>query len=467
MKTLEPAAAGANLQPAGPKKGGFTPMTAMTQPGYSAPAGGTLGPEGPSAGAASAPQRSLTLATSRLQGKRAAMVVFSHYPGDPRPRRAADALMKEGMSVDMICLAEDDAPRREVVDGLHVYRLPVTRRRLGKLVYAYQYSAFILMSALMVARLHFSRRYDLVYVHNMPDVLVLSGIVPKLLGSKVILDLHDPMPELMTTIFNLDEGSLSVRIIKELEKWSIGFADQAITVNIACKRIFSARSCPPEKVGVVMNAPDGSIFPLREPRLNTVSSAQPNKKPFVMMYHGSLVERNGVDLAIDGLEKVRKVLPNAELRICGPETPFLNKVMEVVREKGLQDAVQYRGKKTLEQLVPEIEACDVGVIPNQRNKFTQINTPTRIFEYLALGKPVIAPRTAGIQDYFEDDALVYFDPGNADDLAEKMNYVCANPVQAFETAKRGQQIYLTHTWRREKQTLVDLVGGVFQGEPAR
>ena len=435
-------------------------MTAMTQPVYSAPSSGSLQAEVPSGGAVPTPERSLTLATSRLQGKRAAMVVFSHYPGDPRPRRAADALMKEGMSVDMICLAEDNAPRREVVDGLHVFRLPVTRRRLGKLVYAYQYSAFILMSALLVARLHFSRRYDLVYVHNMPDVLVLSGIVPKLLGSKVILDLHDPMPELMTTIFNLDEGSLSVRIIKELEKWSIGFADQAITVNIACKRIFSARSCPPEKVGVVMNAPDGAIFPLREPRAKAPST-QNDAKPFVMMYHGSLVERNGVDLAIEGLEKVKKSLPGAELRICGPHTPFLDRVMETIRTKGLQDAVDYRGKKSLEQLVPEIDACDVGVIPNQRNMFTHINTPTRIFEYLALGKPVIAPRTPGIQDYFKEDELFFFEPGNVDDLVEKIRYVASHPREAAETAARGQQVYLNHTWRRERQKLVDLVGGVF------
>ena len=55
------------------------------------------------------------------------------------------------------------------------------------------------------------RRYDLVYVHNMPDILVLCSLVPKAIRAKVILDMHDPMPELMTTIFNLDKDRLSVR----------------------------------------------------------------------------------------------------------------------------------------------------------------------------------------------------------------------------------------------------------------
>src|SRR5439155_24815829 len=54
--------------------------------------------------------------------------------------------------------------------------------------------------------------------------------------------------------------------------------------------------------------------------------------------------------------------------------------------------------------------CDVGIIPNRRSIFTEINFPTRIFEYLARGKPVIAPLTTGIGDYFSKDELVVFNP---------------------------------------------------------
>ena len=60
---------------------------------------------------------------------------------------------------------------------------------------------------------------------------------------------------------------------------------------------------------------------------------------------------------------------------------------------------------------------DIGVIPNRRSIFTEINTPTRIFEYLSQGKPVIAPRVPGIVDYFGPEDLVFFELGDADDLA--------------------------------------------------
>lgn len=405
----------------------------------------------------SMPARALANSASPiLKGKRVAMVSFSPYPADPRPRRAAEALLKEGMTVDFICLGDDTAPRRETSNGLDVLRLPVKHRRGGKFSYAYQYSSFILAAAAILAVRALRRRYDLAYVHNMPDVLVVSALVPKILGAKVILDQHDPMPELMTTIFNLDKASFSVRLMEYLEKWSIARANLVITVNVACKRIFGERSCRPDKIGVVMNAPDGDIFGFQKPRQRPAGD-EAAKRPFVMMYHGSIVERNGLDLAVAALARVRESIPTAELRIYGRRTAFLDEVLADARNQGLEERVHFCGPRRLEDLVHEIEGCDVGIIPNQRNAFTDINTPTRIFEYLALGKPVIAPRTPGILDYFSPESLFFFEAGNAEDLAGVIERVAANPGASAAVAERGQEIYHAHSWAEERRTLVGLV----------
>jgi glycosyltransferase involved in cell wall biosynthesis len=394
-----------------------------------------------------------------LQGKRVAMATFSSYPGDPRPRRAADALLEEGMSVDLICLGDEKAREREIQKRLNIVRLPIRHRRGGTLSYAYNYSAFIFACASILATRSVRRRYDLVYVHNMPDILVISSLLPKALGAKVLLDLHDPMPELMTTIFNLQKNSPSVRLIERLEKWSIARADLVLTVNVACERIFTSRSCPPEKIRVVMNSPDDQIFPFRTPQLREWAHGS-STKPSVIMYHGSLVERNGLDLAVDALAKVRETFPAAELRICGSKTPFLERVMEKVRNRCLEKCVHYLGPKSLEDLVTEIEDCDVGIIPNHRSAFAEINTPTRIFEYLAMGKPVIAPRAAGICDYFDDRSLVFFELGNAEDLARRIEYVFSHPTEVVEIVRRGQEIYRDHSWPAERRRLTGLVAGL-------
>ena len=367
------------------------------------------------------------------------------------------------MTVDFVCLGDEKLPKRESSNGLSVRRLEIEHRRGGPLSYAYQYSAFILASASILAVRSLRRRYDLIYVNNMPDVLIVSALLPKILGAKVILDQHDPMPELMTTIFNLDKNSFAVRVIRYIEKWSIARANLVITVNVACKRIFAKRSCRPEKIGIVMNAPDERIFGAQPPAPQLSKDAAAAKR-FVIMYHGSIVERNGLDLAVDAFARVRQAIPFAELRIYGRKTPFLERVMEDVRSRGLTDGVRYMGPKSLEQLVPEIEACDLGIVPNHHSAFAEINTPTRIFEYLSLGKPVIAPRALGISDYFNDGSLLFFDLGSAEDLARKIEYARSHPEEVREITIRGQEVYREHCWQRERERLIGLVAGLLGGK---
>lgn len=398
---------------------------------------------------------------SSLKGKRMAAVSFSPFPGDPRPRRAAEAFMSAGMAVDVICLAEGGRPGKESFKGIAIDRVSIRKSRGLTWAYLWQYCSFLVIVFLKLAIRSLRTRYDIVHIHNMPDVLVFTALVPKLLGSKVILDLHDPMPELMRTIFGFAKDSSAVKWMARLEKWSIAFSNRVITVNRACEQLFASRSCKPEKVYVIMNAPDEKIFNYVPARQRKEGSAKADS-PFVIMYHGTIVERNGLDLAVDALKKVRQAIPAAKLRVYGPRTPFLDKVLQGLPERQLEKAVQYCGPRRLEELVQAIDECDVGVIPNKRSIFAEINTPTRIFEYLALGKPVVAPRAHGIEAYFNKDSLVMFELGNVDDLAMRLIWVATHPEEALEAARRGQVIYKEHAWSREKEKLLGLAASLLQ-----
>jgi glycosyltransferase involved in cell wall biosynthesis len=397
--------------------------------------------------------------TRRLRGKRAAVLLFSYYPSDSRPRRATEAMAAQGVDVDLICLRDSDRePAHETYGNIHVTRVRLKRQRGGRLAYIGQYAAFMLISFFYLGWKSLRRHYDLVHVHNMPDVLVFSAIVPKRLGAKVILDLHDPMPELMQTIFKLPAESFSVMILKRLERWSIRFADLVLTVNVACKKIYSSRSCQPRKIQVIINSPDDDLFPLQPVDACAVNGKNGNRSdPFVILYHGSLVHRNGFDLAVESLEKVRQTIPSIRLHVCGDRTDFFEKVMELARQRELDTYVDYLGIRNIKQIVEAIKDCDLGIIPNHRNVFTEINTPTRIFEYLALAKPVIAPRTRGIQDYFGDNDLIFFESGDADDLARKIEFAYSNPSNVAKTVRRGQAVYLSHTWSRERGILLNSI----------
>ena len=412
----------------------------------------TVSPEAESTPAGSNGSRSIQL--TRLRGKRAAVLLFSYFPSDARPRRAAEALAREGMIVDVFCLRRDETePPRESIGGINLFRFRLRRHRGSKLRYVAQYSSFVLRCFARLALRSFSHRYDLVHVHNMPDVLVFSALVPKALGARIILDLHDPMPELMQTIFELEESSRSVRLLKRLEKWSIGFADLAVTVNLACKRIYTSRGCPPDKMIVVMNAPDEDIFQFQTPHSHGSNGHEPTR-PFSILYHGSLVPRNGLDLAVEALEIAKERIPEARLLICGESSSFFEEVMASAGRRGLRDRIDYVGMKDHRGIVEAIRQCDLGVVPNQRNKFTDINTPTRIFEYLSLGKPVVAPRTLGIEDYFGKDNLLFFEAGDSEDLARKIEFAYFNREETTHCVERGQEVYLANNWSRQRARLI-------------
>jgi len=391
-----------------------------------------------------------------LRGKRAAIVLYSYYATDPRPRREAEALQRAGMEVDVICLRPDaSSPGRQTLNGVTVFQMPLKRRRSGKLVYMAQYAWFLTCAFFTLSVRNFRQRYHLVHVHNMPDFLVFSALLPRLTGAKLILDLHDPMPELFRSIYDLPEDHFIVRWLKKMERHSIGFADLVLTPNLAFKELFTSRSCPSGKIETVMNSPETSIFdPDKFPHVN----GQPVKnKPFVLMYHGLIVERHGLDLAIQAVDRLRSRIPGLQLHMYGEPTDYSRKMMELVRELKLEDFVYAHGFKPLDEIARDISQIDLGVIPNRLSSFTQINFPTRIFEYLAMHKPVMVPATKGISDYFNNDEILFFEAGNVENLAAKIEWAYQHPVEVQKLMERGRKIYDQHCWNLEEDKLVDLV----------
>jgi glycosyltransferase involved in cell wall biosynthesis len=211
-----------------------------------------------------------------------------------------------------------------------------------------------------------------------------------------------------------------------------------------------------------MSSPEEEIFREQEPSWLS-STGRDLSKPFVIMYHGSLVERHGLDLAVTALRKIRPAIPCAELRIYGRSTPFLEDLMDAVRKSEVSEVVRYIGPKSLEKIAEAIGQCDLGIIPNRRSIFTEINTPTRIFEYLSQGKPVVAPQARGILDYFSPQDLVLFELGNADDLAEKILYVFKNPEEVRKMIDRGQEVFRAHNWSNERLRFLNLVDDLLNG----
>lgn len=392
-----------------------------------------------------------------LEKVNTAVVLYSYYASDPRPRREAETLNKAGAEVDVICLRKDHSElTQENLNGVNIFRIPLKRRRSGKLVYILQYAGFWLASFFLLSFWSIKKRYKLVHVHNMPDFLVFSALIARFRGAKVILDLHDPMPELFQSIFGLNENHFIVRWLKKMERLSIRFADQVITPNIAFKKLFTARGCPQSKIQTVMNSPEAEIFqPGEKPQVNGCQTAK--QKSFALMYHGLIVERHGLDLAVEAIAQLKSRIPGIRLDLYGDSTDYLEKILALAHKLDLKDAIHFHGFKSLNEIAEDISKTDLGLVPNRLSVFTEINFPTRIFEYLAMNKPVIVPSTRGIRDYFNEDEILFFTPGDANDLAKKIEWAYQNPSALQRLLENGRRVYDKNCWKLEQKKFLGMV----------
>jgi glycosyltransferase involved in cell wall biosynthesis len=383
--------------------------------------------------------------------KKVLMVVYSYFPQDVRPRREAEALINARYTVDIICLRLTDQTKFENIYGVNTYRVNLSKSRSSRRKYVFLYTSFFIRSFFLLSGLYLKNRYAVIHVHNMPDFLVFLSVIPKLFGSKVILDLHDPTPEMLITKFAEDRDSWLTKILKWQEKVSVRFAHKIITTNKSFLDKFISRGCPPEKINIVMNSPQESIFN----QFVNKSKNKSDEDKFVVMYHGIIIKRYGFEELVNAVNLLKEKIPGIEFRVFG-DGEDLSLFLEMVKRLKLDNVIKYFGLVSVEKIAEIIPECDIGVIPNRLGPFTQINLPTRIFEYLHMKKPVVVPRTQGIKDYFDEESIFYFNAGNAEDLAKVIFNIYSNPGKALEVLNKGYEIYQRHKWESQSKNLINI-----------
>lgn len=394
---------------------------------------------------------------------RVCFVRHSFYPSELNVKREAEALLREGFDVNVICLRGENEPSCENVGGVDVYRMPIGHRR-GKISrYLFEYNAFFLLASIKLISLQMRRSLQFVQVNTMPDYLVFTALLPRLFGAKVILHMHEPMPELFRTLFPKRYHAPFVTLIKLFERLSLGFADRVLTVTREMRDNFGRRGADINKVTVVVNVPDDELFRMDSYRhvleeLASVKKEEHRRGVFRIVTHGTIEERYGLDLILKAMVRLNEKLPGLEFHVLG-QGDYVDDFLVLAQQLKLQDKVHYKGFLPFDEMIREILAADVGVVPMKKNPYSILVHTNKMYEYIALEKPVIASRLGAVASYFSDDSLVYFEPDSDEDLSEKIYWVYAHPEELAGRVRRASEIYETYRWDREKKKYL----GVYQG----
>jgi glycosyltransferase involved in cell wall biosynthesis len=380
------------------------------------------------------------------------MAAYTNYRRDPRVKREAESLVEAGHRVVFLARRQPGEPDRETIAGVDVIKTPgLTNSRMSVAGYVIEYAIFCVAIALHLLR--HPLRYQLVHINNMPDFLVFGAFLPRLLGRPVILDVHDLMPELYREKFGAGRSTRLIRLLEVQERWAGRFASAVLTVEDRLKTILSGRGIESDKIHVLMNLPNENIF---RPRPSPPPKAA--DAPFVIVYHGTLARRLGLDVAIEAVARARDRIPRMELRIIGAGEER-ERLLELRERLGLQQTVTFsEGFVPVEQIPGLIADADIGLIPLRISGGTDIMLPTKLLEYVSMGIPCVTPRTGTIARYFDESMVQFFEAENVDSLADAIVSLQRDPQRRAglareATAKFGQK----YRWSEHKKVYVQLV----------
>jgi glycosyltransferase involved in cell wall biosynthesis len=389
---------------------------------------------------------------------RLCMVVHGEYPGDVRVARETRAAVAAGFAVDVVATRAAGEAAVESLAGVTVHRLPVVRRRgAGSARFLSEYLAFTILATLRVARIALRRRLDVVQVHNPPDFLIAAGLLPRLLGGRVVLDVHDLSSDMFSMRFGEGGTARGAHwILGRLEQLACRIADAVVTVHEPYRRELARRGVDPDRILVILNSLDEALIPA-QPR-------PPVREPFRIVYHGTVTPHYGLGVAVDAFARLPARLSDAILEIIGGGDA-VPKLAARAAALGVADRVVLRGVALpQDEVLDRIQGASVGVIPNLPSRLNRFALSTKLFEYVALGIPVVVADLPTLRSHFTSEEVTYFRAGDAAALAAALESVADDYESALARARAaGKRYRAFYAWegqaRRYARLLTLLTSG--------
>jgi glycosyltransferase involved in cell wall biosynthesis len=395
-------------------------------------------------------RRSLDAESATDRSKRVCMLAYTAYESDGRVRRYAEALANRGDHVDVIALSSGAIPLGvEELNGVTVYRLQRRNHdERHKWTYVWRLLRFLIVASLFLVRHQRRVPYDLIHVHNVPDFLVFAALYPRFKGAKVILDIHDIVPELFACKFGVTANSPYIRLLRLIEKVSAAFVDHVIVSNHFWYETLTSRSVTKERCSVFINHVDPVIFRRRE--------RTRNDGKLILLFPGTFQRHQGLDVAIEALAHIKKKVPSAELHLYGGGGVESDLVEQAARLE-LSGSVKFFGGVPYDRIAEVIANADVGIVPKRVNSFGNEAYSTKTMEFMSQGVPVVASRTK-IDSFYYDDSLVrFFASGDSEAMAEAVLTVVEDNALRESIIAKGLEYADRNSWEHNYHNYLGLV----------
>lgn len=383
------------------------------------------------------------------------MIVHSYVAEDPRVRREAEALIAAGRPVTVIGLRKPGDPERLDLGGIDIQQLDVQRHQgAGIGTYLREYVTFLLKATVRAVRLHRRHRFGLVQVHSLPDFLVFAALPLRLVGVPVLLDLHEAMPEFFRSRFPRAANPLVHRALVLQERLSIAAATHTVTVNEAMRDRLVRLGADPERTGVVINSPSLARFDAAShPRRTFAADGR-----LRLIYTGALTPTYELDVAVRAVARIAAERPELDVHLdvfgVGDSQ---DRLRALAADLGIGPRITFHGRVPIDEVPARVAAADIGLAPTRHDPFTDMSLSTKVFEYAAMGKPVVASALPMVERTFPPGTVLTYPSGDDAAMAAAVLAIADDPLAREAAISRTAAIVAGSAWEQASRGYVALV----------
>lgn len=378
---------------------------------------------------------------------RIGMLLPNHpFPPDIRVEKEAQVLADAGHEVLLLCRGGASQPAQETVGPIRVIRHRVhpgaaALRKLDSMRFLVTMDSPSWRHAM--ESLVTEHGAEALHLHDLPYAPSLVAAA-RATGVPCVLDLHENYPaaialwgrrRLSRMWFSPARAArLERRVVREVDR-------VVVVVNEARDRVVGLGADPGRVV----------VFGNTEPL--AMAPAEPLALDFSMglrlVYVGGIAPHRGLDTAIAGFAVVHASRPGAVLTIVG-DGESLENLKRQAAELGLQDGVRFTGWLARDAAMAHIAEANIALVPHRRSAHTDATIPHKLFQYMALGRPVLVSDCAPLARVVrETGAGLVFRSGDPADLAARITEL-ANPSVAHALADAGRAAVLDR-WNLEAE----------------
>jgi glycosyltransferase involved in cell wall biosynthesis len=362
------------------------------------------------------------------------------YPEDTRVRNEAESLASAGHEVTVLAPRGPGQCARESLRGVRVrrYRTVWASRSVWSYMLEYGVAHLQLLARSTVALLRGAR---ILHFNGPPDTLALAGVLARILGAKVVYDMHDSGPELFQAKFG---STPALGALRAAQRAAIRCADHVIVTNETQRELVISRGGrSPLDVTVVRNGPRMVEFP--EPLSGRAGELSAPK----LVYVGTLDVQDGVLELPDLLADPR--MGAAHLTIVG-EGAARAELLARCEQADVGDRVTFTGHVPHERVAALIADADIGIDPAPPTELNQGSTMIKVAEYMGSGRPLVAydlretRRTA-------DEAALYASGGERQHFIELICELARDGDRRLELGRFARERALELTWEQSEKAL--------------